>query len=145
MLEDVARATALSESRLQGVVPTPEPAPKLPGMTLPACPATPNCVSSQADDETHFVAPIEAGDDGLDRLAALIERTPRASVHSRTATSLHAVFISAVFRFRDDLHAEVGSYEGRPVLHVRSGSRLGVSDLGVNRRRVEWIRDELTS
>ena len=112
------------------------------GMSLPPCPDKPNCVSSQAPDPSHRVPPIAVADaaGAIERLAALLEGTPRVSVKSRTADTLHAVFVTRVLRFRDDLHAEIGTHEGRPVLHVRSASRVGHSDLGANRRRVEWLR-----
>jgi uncharacterized protein (DUF1499 family) len=67
-------------------------------------------------------------------------------VITATQTYLHAEFRSAVFRFVDDL--EFLADESAGVIHVRSASRVGTSDLGVNRRRVETIRarwNELTS
>jgi uncharacterized protein (DUF1499 family) len=54
---------------------------------------------------------------------------------------LHAECASAVFGFVDDLELQLRASEGR--IAVRSASRLGRSDLGVNRRRVEALRSEL--
>lgn len=105
-------------------------------MPLPPDPPTPNYVSSRASDPARRVEPLPGS---IEQLAAVIEAAPRASVLSRTADSLHAVFVSPVFRFRDDLHAEADGGE----LQVRSASRVGYSDLGANRRRVEWLRGEL--
>ena len=116
-------------------------------MTLPACPKSPNCVSSQAADPAKRVDPLDAGGDAraaLERLARWIEKTPRAAVVSQTPETLHAVFTSLVFRFKDDVHVEAGEADGRPVLHIRSASRVGHSDLGANRRRVERIREALS-
>ena len=56
---------------------------------------------------------------------------------------LHAVFISTVFRFRDDLELRQDAAHSR--IQVRSASRIGYSDLGVNRKRVEKLRREFTS
>ena len=113
-------------------------------MTLPADRSTPNYVSSQAADPDRRVRPLDAGVDGIERLARLIERTPRASIVSQTETSLQAVFVTPVLRFRDDLHAEAAIVDGRSVLHIHSASRIGYGDLGKNRRRVEWLRQQLT-
>ena len=55
-----------------------------------------------------------------------------------TETYLHAEFKSAVFRFVDDV--EFFADEGAGVIQVRSAARVGNSDLGVNRKRLETIR-----
>jgi uncharacterized protein (DUF1499 family) len=108
---------------------------------LAPCPASPNCVSSQAGDEVHRVPPIPfTGTAGaaIDRLAGIVRSLPRASVITATKTYLHAEFRSAVFRFVDDV--EFLADEPAGVIQVRSASRVGSSDLGVNRKRVETIR-----
>jgi len=112
---------------------------------LPPCPNTPNCVSTEApaDDATHFLAPLPLPDGldpaaALDALEAVIRAEPRTAVEGRTALRLSATDRSRVFRFVDDVEARVDP-EGR-VLHARSAARLGVGDLGVNRRRLErWF------
>ena len=108
---------------------------------LAPCPASPNCVSSLADDEMHRIAPLPFSGTAaaaVDRLAGTVRSLPRASVITATDTYLHAEFRSAVFRFVDDV--EFLADESAGVIHVRSASRVGTSDLGVNRRRVETIR-----
>jgi len=108
---------------------------------LAPCPASPNCVSSLADDETHRIAPLPfAGTAAaaIERLARTVRTLPRASVITATDDYLHAEFRSAVFRFVDDV--EFLADESAGVIHIRSASRVGTSDLGVNRRRVETIR-----
>lgn len=108
---------------------------------LAPCPSSPNCVSSQAGDEVHRVAPIPfTGTAGaaIDRLAGIVRSLPRASVITATETYLHAEFRSAVFRFVDDV--EFLADEPAGVIQLRSASRVGSSDLGVNRKRVETIR-----
>ena len=108
---------------------------------LAPCPASPNCVSSLADDEMHRVAPLPFSGTAaaaIDRLAGTVRSLPRASVITATDDYLHAEFRSAVFRFVDDV--EFLADESAGVIHVRSASRVGTSDLGVNRRRVESIR-----
>lgn len=111
---------------------------------LAPCPSSPNCVSSLADpgDGTHYIRPLldhGATPADLDRVAALVQAEPRTELLSRTDTALHATFTSALFRFVDDVEVVL---EG-DVLHVRSASRVGHGDLGVNRERVERLRQGL--
>jgi hypothetical protein len=72
------------------------------------------------------------------REKVLVRALPRAVVVTATETYLHAEFRSAVFRFVDD--AEFYADESAGVFQVRSAARVGSSDLGVNRKRVEEIR-----
>ena len=115
-----------------------------PPESLAPCPASPNCVSSQADQETQRVAPFPCGEScgqTLDRLRRLIDRTPGARIIVASPTYLHAEYTSAVFRFVDDL--ELLADEVNHVVQVRSASRIGRWDLGANRRRVEALRRQL--
>jgi uncharacterized protein (DUF1499 family) len=108
---------------------------------LDPCPQSPNCVSSQAWNPDQRVEPFPlAGDaaDALDALARLIEADTLARVVERRGIYLHAEYRSRIFRFVDDL--ELLADEQARVIHVRSASRRGWSDLGVNRRRVESLR-----
>lgn len=111
---------------------------------LRPCPATPNCVSTVADDAAHRVASFDlavAPDAAWPAVEAAVDAIPRSRVVTATADYLHAEVSSAVFGFVDDL--EVYLPAGGSVLMVRSASRLGHSDLGVNRRRVEALRAAL--
>ena len=108
---------------------------------LASCPNSPNCVSSAATDESHRIEPIRfsgSPDAALARLRAVIEAMPRARVTRADAGSLHAEFTSWLLRFVDDVDCVVDAAAG--VIQVRSASRVGYSDLGVNRKRVEQIR-----
>ena len=108
---------------------------------LAPCPSSPNCVSSRAEDDVHRVALLPfTGTAGaaIGRLAGIVSSLPRATVVAATETYLHAEFRSAVFRFVDD--AEFYADESAGVIQVRSAARVGSSDLGVNRKRVEAIR-----
>ena len=102
-------------------------------------PASPNCVSSKADpsDKEHYIEPLAVAD--LDRIRQVVDGMPRTRVKTAEDDYLHAVFTSALFRFKDDVEFEV---EG-DIVHVRSASRVGYSDLGANRKRVEAIRKAL--
>lgn len=108
---------------------------------LAPCPSSPNCVSSVAPDDAHRVEPIRftgAPDAALLRLRTVIEAMPRARVTRADAGSLHAEFTSWLLRFVDDVDCVVDA--AASVIQVRSASRVGYSDLGVNRKRVEAIR-----
>jgi len=108
---------------------------------LAPCPSTPNCVSSQASDEPHRVAPFPfAGppDEAMRKMNDIVRSLPRTVVVTFTGTYLHAECTSLVFRFVDDVEFLVDG--AAKVIHVRSASRIGRSDLGVNRTRIEQIR-----
>ncbi|RMF15252.1 MAG: DUF1499 domain-containing protein [Gammaproteobacteria bacterium] len=112
------------------------------GVILPACPDKPNCVSSLAADEDHAVAPI-AVPEGVPeaviwmRVRKAIEATG-GEVVAQDGQRLDATYTSSLFRFVDDVSI-VWNPRAR-VLDIRSASRTGYYDFGVNRRRVEAIR-----
>jgi len=111
------------------------------GKLLAPCPKSPNCVSSVAFDDAHRVDPIAytgSGPAALAKLRAVIEAMPRTRITRADADSLHAEFTSWLLRFVDDLDCVVD--ETASVIQIRSASRVGYSDLGVNRKRVEQIR-----
>lgn len=111
---------------------------------LPPCPATPNCVSSEpGTDADHAVSALPLPGDRplyevLDALEALVRAQPRAEVVARDADGIRATFRTPTLRFVDDVSFRVSPTEG--VVHLRSASRLGRGDLGVNRRRAEALR-----
>lgn len=112
---------------------------------LAPCPASPNCVSSDAAaDSSHFVEPYQLKSDpaeGWSQLVEVVKALPRTTVVTVTEDYLHAECKSLMLRFVDDLEFHWRSAEGR--IAVRSASRLGYSDFSVNRRRVEQVRDAL--
>lgn len=108
---------------------------------LAPCKRSPNCVSSQADpaDRGHYIAPLAfAGT--IAELKRALEALPRVTVIREAADYLYAEFRTPLLRYVDD----VEFLKAGGVLHVRSASRLGHRDFGVNRRRVEEIRVLLT-
>jgi uncharacterized protein (DUF1499 family) len=72
----------------------------------------------------------------------VVDSLPRSTIVKKTDTYLHAEFRSRVFRFVDDLELLLDPATG--VVAIRSASRIGYSDLGVNRRRVATLRQKLT-
>ncbi len=107
---------------------------------LRPCPDKPNCVSSQAIG-IHAIEPIRfqgSPESAWKCLIDLLRRLPRLRIMTQTDSYLHVEARTRLFGFVDDVEFLLGG----DVIHVRSASRLGYSDLGVNRRRVEAIRRE---
>jgi uncharacterized protein (DUF1499 family) len=111
---------------------------------LAPCKRTPNCVSSQADpaDREHYIAPIVFRG-SMRALRAAVESMPRTTVISADASSLYAEFRTRLMRYVDDVELYYDQPAG--LVHVRSASRLGRRDFGVNRRRIEELRARLTA
>ena len=104
---------------------------------LAPCRRTPNCVSSQADpaDREHYIAPIPFTGTMAD-LRRLVESMERATVITARDNYLHAEYRTKLLRYVDDVEL----YLDKGVVHVRSASRLGRRDFGVNRKRIEDLR-----
>lgn len=108
------------------------------------CPSSPNCVSSVDPDDPHYIAPFTLTVDRAEGWSAVREAVstlPRTQIVGESKHYLHAECRSKVFGFVDDL--ELGLDRSTGVVLVRSSSRIGYSDLGVNRRRVERLRKQL--
>ena len=108
---------------------------------LAPCPNTPNCVSSQSTDASHKVEPLNytsAPEVALTQLKQVISSLPKTNIVTETDSYIYAEFTSAMMGFVDDVEFYLD--RDAQVFHVRSASRLGKSDLGVNRKRIETIR-----
>ncbi len=108
-------------------------------MDLKPCPSSPNCVSSRAEpsDAEHYMEPISftgSADHALDAAAAAVEDAAGARITSRTDNRLDAVFTTRILRFKDDVSFVAD--DKAKMLHFRSASRVGKSDLGTNRKRM---------
>jgi uncharacterized protein (DUF1499 family) len=109
------------------------------GGILAACPASPNCVSSQADDEKHRIAPLAfSGDPGaaFTRLKLVLEKRGDTHIIEEKPSYLRV-------ELRTILFVDDGEFlldQTSKLIHFRSSSRLGYSDLGKNRSRMEEIR-----
>ena len=117
-------------------------------MSLDPCPSSPNCVCSQHDptDQQHYIDPIDYTGDpasALDVIADVVSSTRGASVSNRTDDRLDAVFVTRIFRFKDDVSFLVDSADGK--IHMRSASRVGHSDLGANRKRMNALVPQITA
>jgi len=110
---------------------------------LAPCKRSPNCVSSQADpsDAEHHIAPIAFKGTPAQAMAAAkraIESMERSTIVREERGYMYAEFRSRLLGYVDDL--ELAFDERAGVFHVRSASRLGRRDFGVNRKRVEALR-----
>lgn len=114
-----------------------------PGGKLLPCPDTPNCVTSFApvEDKIHYVEPFAADDAAWQRLRRILTDMPRIKIIKQDENYLKAEATTRIWRFVDDLE-----FLYRPeysLIHVRSASRIGRSDFGVNRKRIEQIRRQI--
>jgi uncharacterized protein (DUF1499 family) len=106
----------------------------------------PNTVSSTVEksDDKHYIAPIAISGDAdavWNKLQSVVKAQKGATVIDAKSNYLYAEFKTAGLGFVDD--AEFALDKSANMIHVRSGSRLGVRDFGVNRNRVETIRSLL--
>jgi uncharacterized protein (DUF1499 family) len=116
---------------------------------LAPCKPTPNCVTSQADraaDPDHHVAPLALRGEpeaAWTALVADVRTTPRVLIVTERPGYLHAEYASRVFGFVDDVEFQQDA--SAKLVHVRSASRTGRSDFGVNRARIEALRTRLVA
>ncbi len=111
---------------------------------LASCPASPNCVSSYSQDAEHSIAPLtynSAPEEAIANLKTVIESLQRTKNVEETNNYLYAQFTSKLMGFVDDVEFYLEPEAN--IIQVRSASRLGESDLGVNRQRIETIRGKL--
>lgn len=111
---------------------------------LTPCPKTPNCVCSQDPDPGHQIAPLAfegSPKEAFAKLKSILAELGNAEIINATRNYIYAEFTSGLFGFVDDVEFYL---DGRAkVIQVRSASRLGQSDLGANRSRMNAIRKKL--
>jgi len=108
------------------------------------CSSRPNCVSTEAEDARHLIAPFLLKGDttaGWNAIRSIIASMPRTKIIKTTDHYLHAECRSRVFGFIDDLELKLDP--AASIIKIRSASRIGYSDFGVNRRRIEALRQQL--
>lgn len=111
---------------------------------LTPCPASPNCVSSLASDKKHLVMPfmlVNSAAEAWPDITAVVLELPRCKIVEQRSGYLHAEVRSRIFRFVD--HLELAATSDGKRVDVRSASVTGYSDLGVNRQRIETLRNLL--
>ena len=111
---------------------------------LLSCPNTPNCLSSHLTDTLHFIKPllfVGTAQGARDRLLQVLTTFDRTNILDAQENYIRVEFTSALFRFVDDVEFYISAdYTDEVLINVRSASRIGLSDLGANRKRIEQIR-----
>jgi uncharacterized protein (DUF1499 family) len=114
---------------------------------LLSCPDKPNCVNSRDTDEEHAIDPIKFNGNQQQtqqKLITILQSSKGAKIITDNKDYIRAEFTSSIFRFVDDVEfyfpeVMMGT-SNQTIIQVRSASRIGHSDLGVNRKRIEEIR-----
>ena len=104
------------------------------------CPNSPNCVSTQSSDERHKMTPLSYStslEKAKNKILKIIDSLKRTKIITDTKKYIHIEFRTALFRFVDDV--EFYFDDSEKFIHFRSAARLGYSDMGVNRKRMENI------
>ena len=109
---------------------------------LSPCPASPNCVNSEyAEDSEHYIAAIAYQNRRVDELIQLLQQTIAISgghVTNLSDNYIATTYSTRLFRFVDDVEFRIEPQQ--QLIHIRSASREGHSDLGANRKRVQRIK-----
>ncbi len=114
--------------------------------TMSSCGKRPNCVSSKANDAAHSIEPIRFDcslEEARQRLQLAISSQSGVNIEYREPNYWYATFRSRMLRFIDDAEFRIDPQE--QVIHCRSASRVGRSDFGANRRRIEAIRSDFAA
>jgi len=104
----------------------------------------PNCVSSQTDCKSKKVSALSYSvelKEQMGKVIAAISGMQGCKIMQKSDNYLYAVFTTKIMRFKDDV--EIYLDDEAKQLHFRSASRLGYSDLGVNRKRYEAFISKL--
>jgi uncharacterized protein (DUF1499 family) len=109
------------------------------------CPSSPNCVSTQADtsDEEHYMAPIPyqgSRESAQKKIMAVIDEMPRTKVLKDKENYIHVTFTTRIMRYVDDVEFYLPADD--KLIHFRSASRLGYSDMGKNRERMNTVKEK---
>ena len=114
-------------------------APGLIAEQLSKCPSTPNCICSEYSDDTeHFFEPIRIPTTNDTELTVQLQNILKemgASIISTSDSYIAATFTSVIFRFVDDFEIRIDNE--KQLIHIRSASRTGKSDFGVNKKRAD--------
>jgi len=106
--------------------------------SLTACPESPNCVSSYENSEEHSIAALDAD---LTQIQQVLLAMDEANIVEQSSNYLYAEFTSSLMGYVDDVEFLFDAANN--TTQVRSASRVGYSDMGANRKRIEAIRSQL--
>ena len=106
------------------------------------CPNSPNCVSTQATEDKHKMDPIQYSgslNEAKEKIIKIVNSLKRSKIITNKENYIHVEFRTATFKFVDDV--EFLFDEKEKIIHFRSRARLGYSDMGVNRKRMNNIKN----
>ena len=111
---------------------------------LKSCPEKPNCVTSyeNSPDKDHFIDPFKLvgnKENSYSKILKILENEGNCKIIKKDQNYIRSEFTSSIMRFVDDVEFLFPS-DGSDTIHVRSSSRIGRRDFGVNRKRIEMIR-----
>jgi len=110
---------------------------------LKACPSSPNCVCSEShtqSDAQHFIEPIAGNAQTWAKLKQVMTKQG-GLIHTETSDYMHITFSTPIFRYIDDVECRFD--KANDFIYIRSASRIGKSDFGVNRKRIERLKEAL--
>lgn len=115
---------------------------------LAPCPSSPNCVNSQTSNLEHAIKPLSFKQpvplaEAMAAVKQALIGLPRTEIISETPTYLYAEATTKVMRFVDDVEFLFEDKAEISEVQVRSASRMGYRDFGVNRERIEAVRTKL--
>lgn len=107
---------------------------------LAKCPESPNCVSSHfPEDKDHYLEPLKyetTKEEARNQLLSILQKTNNIKLIKNEPDYIHAEFTSSIFKFVDDLEF---NFHNDKLIHFKSSSRIGYSDLGANKKRMSQI------
>ncbi len=109
-----------------------------------ACPETPNCINSQAENEAQKIDGFLLNTkhpSSWKRLVDMVDKIPRSKITHQTGNYIHAEISSALWGFIDDLQLYLTASDNH--VAIKSAARSGYTDFGVNRKRLENLRQQL--
>ena len=121
-------------------------APGLVNQQLSPCPASPNCFCTEyVSDNSHYTSPVEYAEEHSSSIQQAIESAILAGggrIISTQPNYLAASYHSSIFRYVDDFEVRIDTTS--QLIHIRSASRVGRSDLGANLKRIERFKQLLS-
>jgi len=108
---------------------------------LRECPESPNCVSTQTQQESKKMDPIPFELDPKEVIKIIknvVESLPNTNLQNESGNYLNYIFKSKIFGFIDDVEFLIDAEQ--KLIHFRSASRTGYSDLGVNKKRMTELK-----
>ena len=110
---------------------------------LQPCPRKPNCVCSfeNPKDKTHYIKPRQIAVNPIEKIKSHLEKQSGYKLLAHEERYLKFEYTSSFFKFTDDIEFLYAEVDKR--LHYRSASRVGYSDLGANRKRLNELITKL--